>query len=131
MFCCTDVYICIVREREGGWMIIIDTRQRSAAEQMGEKSLCKCRKTEDFIKIFLSFTSSLQGLTTLQEARSSWINFCFNNQTKKKEKLRKKILWEWKEKKREENSCVNKLIEQYYFFWVYWIICGVYTKSSI
>jgi hypothetical protein len=65
-------------------MIIIDTRQRSAAQQMGEKSLCKCRKTEDFIKIFLSFTSSLQGLTTFSK-KSDRVEEYFLLITKKKE----------------------------------------------
>lgn len=83
-------------------------------KQMGEKSLCKCRKTEDFIKIFLSFTSTLQGLTTLLK-RAIALEEYFLLITTKKRKLRRKSC-ESERKEREENSCVNKLIEEINFF---------------
>lgn len=50
--------------------MIIDTRQPVASTRRAEKNLffCSesllCRKTEDHTEIFLSFTLTLQGLTT-------------------------------------------------------------------
>lgn len=63
----TQMYEIFVRE--GGWMIIDSThdKQRRGEQRRYGRNLCllcKCRKTEDQIEIFLSFTSTLQGLTT-------------------------------------------------------------------
>lgn len=77
-----------VRERE---------RMRHGRKISQFSNLCKCRKAEDHTEIFLSFTSTLQGLTTLLERGEKKLNY--------KEKSERKFLFSREKERERKISC--------------------------
>lgn len=74
--------------REKNSVLFIFLRGEKKNPVRCERSFCGCRKAEDFDEIFLSFTQTLQGLTTLSCQKK---NYGGRREKKEKEKEKKII----------------------------------------